>query len=319
MSETFEHTEEGGADVTPLDSILGSDREPVHPVPGDLSSQGPEAADDDSDTMVPLGALKRVRERQKRDSARVAELEAEIAKYRDEQFGIFEEEPAQQDVTQHHDPEMDRAVAAYNQSYNAFVKEAGAERVAEIDAALNRLNAEQRAHVTALVGTGDVRRVVEYIEQQGVLFKPTSIQDALAGKQQPEESPTDNRDQELNALKQQVAIVERKNRDAMSEFNFIRNYGDAAGASLEATVNNLVSSGHPIAQHMAQVYHTSSDPSVAVASLLIEQGLWGLPAAQSQPSAPVMPSNFVAARSVASRRGATYSGPTPLNDIFARR
>jgi hypothetical protein len=320
MTET-EHTEVGGADVTPLDAILGSGSEPGVTASGDLPSQDAGPDDTDSgDDMVPLGVLKRVRERQKKDAARVKALEEEIQKYNDERWG-FEEETSQQQSALNTDPDMDRVVAAYEKSYANFVKEQGPERVAEIDAALNRLNAEQRAHVSSLVGTGDVRQVVEYIHQQGLLFKPTSIQDALSGKGEQPPAATSHVDAGLTEREQAIINAERRTEFNACRVEFVSQYGKAKYDELDAACDAFMASGHPESEQFAKILKESSDPISAAAVMLNNVGYWS-PAQQQQQQyhrpAPVMPSNFVAARSVGHRAGPAYAGPTPLNDIFAR-
>src|SRR6478735_5350906 len=84
---------------TPLESILDGG---VADVPA--SPQESEASSEDSgDEMVPLAALKRVRERHKRDAARVRELEQEIEKYNLEKWDLADEEPSQS----HSQPDQD--------------------------------------------------------------------------------------------------------------------------------------------------------------------------------------------------------------------
>ena len=145
--------------------------------------------------MVPLVALKRSPRAAsaRRDSGSVS-LKPEIEKVQFRKWGLADEEPSQSRILRRTWMTITgRVVAAYEKSYANFVKEQGPERVAEIDAALRRLNTEQQAHVTSLVGQGDgdpVGRVQAYIEQLGLLFKPTDLRDALSGKaEQPAPMP----------------------------------------------------------------------------------------------------------------------------------
>ena len=156
MSETntIEHNEHGDSgSLTPLDAILGSGSEPVVTASGEPPSQGET---NDAGEMVPLVALKRERERRQKMDRQVQELEAELQRYNDQKWG-FEEEPNQQQSAPNAEagPDQDRVVAEYNNSYARFIQKHGEDRVAEIDAALRRLNPEQQAHVTSLVGQGD--------------------------------------------------------------------------------------------------------------------------------------------------------------------
>jgi len=78
-------------------------------------------------------------------------------------------------------------------------------------------------------------------------------------------------------------------------------------------------------QHTSTMSEIGSDPAAYKAKLAEEiraqvmaeiQG--GAAPAGNQP-APVMPSNFATARNVGTRAGPTWSGPTPLQDIFNRK
>ena len=270
--------------------------------------------------MVPLAALKRVRERHKRDAARVRELEQEIEKYNLEKWDLADEEPSQSHSQPDQDDHHSRVVAAYEKSYANFVKEQGPERVAEIDAALRRLNTEQQAHVTSLVGQGDgdpVGRVQAYIEQLGLLFKPTDLRDALSGKaEQPPAAPVDAG---LTEREQAIIAAERRTEFNACRVEFVSQYGKAKYDELDAACDAFMASGHPESQQFAKILKEANDPISAAAVMLNNVGYWSPAQQQQQRAAPVMPSNFVAARSVGHRAGPAYGGPTPLTDIFSRR
>lgn len=321
MSETtIEHTEHGDTgSLTPLDAILGSGGEPGDvTATGEPSSQEPELSNDAGE-MVPLVALKRERERRQKMDKQVQELEAELQRYNDQKWG-FEEEPSQQQAAAGPDPGTDRVIAEYNNSYARFVQKHGQARVAEIDAALRRLNPEQQAHVTSLVGQGagdPVERVQAYIEQQGLLFKPTDLRDALSGKtEQPREAS--QADAGLTQREQAIIAAERRTEFNACRVEFVSQYGKAKYDELDAACDAFMASGHPEREQFAKILKESSDPISAAAVMLNNVGFWSPEQPQYRAPAPVMPSNFVAARSVAARRGPAFSGPTPLNDIFAR-
>ena len=271
--------------------------------------------------MVPLVALKRERERRQKMDKQVEELQAEIHRYENQKFG-FEEEPSQDHSEPDQDDHHSRVVAAYEKSYANFVKEQGPERVAEIDAALRRLNTEQQAHVTSLVGQGDgdpVGRVQAYIEQLGLLFKPTDLRDALSGKTEQPRTATPQADAGLTEREQAIIAAERRTEFNACRVEFVSQYGKAKYDELDAACDAFMASGHPESQQFAKILKEASDPISAAAVMLNNVGYWSPAQQQQQRAAPVMPSNFVAARSVAHRAGPAYGGPTPLNDIFSRR
>jgi hypothetical protein len=95
-----------------------------------------------------------------------------------------------------------------------------------------------------------------------------------------------------------------------------------------ATYSQIMSSPHPygalVDWHRKQqvMSEIGSDPAAYKEKLKAEvlaemQASTGQQQA-AQP-APAMPSNFATARNVGSRSGPAWSGPTPLQDIFARR
>ncbi|MFO1126469.1 MAG: hypothetical protein U1E25_15085 [Methylocystis sp.] len=309
--------------ATPLDAIIGHD-------PGSSPAESSEVRESDasaSDDTVPLGVLKRVRERQKRDAAKVKELEDEIERYRAEKFEYDEASLGLDEIIAPGAPAAPADPVSpqrqqYVEKYDALTARLGPEKIAEINAALNRLSPTQQAEVDELARvTGDPEIAIGYLEQLGLLYRRPSLDDVLSGKQHdPAANAASNelqaRQSALDAREQQLAAAEFSNFEKASQSAFASKYGAEAFNSLDATVGWMVQNGHPLTTRLAEIYRSAQDPASAAAAALSEWGLWSAPAAQ--PQRPVMPSNFSAARSVAGRHGPAWSGPKPLQDIFAR-
>ena len=271
--------------------------------------------------MVPLVALKRERERRQKMDKQVEELQAEIHRYENQKWG-FEEEQNTAAPPQSHDPDRDVVAAAYDKSYARFTEKHGQARMDEIEAGWRQLNHAQREHAGSLLshGEGDpFERVSAYIEQQGVLFKPTSIQDALSGKAEQPPAATSQVDAGLTEREQAIIAAERRTEFNACRVEFVSQYGKSKYDELDAACDAFMASGHPESQQFARILKEANDPISAAAVMLNNVGYWSPAQQQQQRAAPVMPSNFVAARSVGHRAGPAYGGPTPLTDIFSRR
>lgn len=331
----IENTQEVSEAVvaTPLDSILGGGEPSSQP--DESRPQEPEDNTDrhDDPVSVPLAALQRERRRRLAMDQRVAELEKEVQAYNEQKWGMQSEESAQpqeaqpsvDDATQ---KERERQAFAYNQSYAAFVAKHGKDRVAEIDAALNQLPPEQQAHVLALVRQGDgdpLTRIASYVEQIGALgpgFHPANIQDVLSGKAAPEQpvAHAEVARLQLEERQKNIEAAERRVNFQASRFDFVSEFGKEQFSDLSQACETFARSNDPRAAQFTNMLLKSRDPIRLAAEVMSELGMWSpRQATQQQPARQaVMPSNLVSARSVGSRSGPSFAGPTPLKDIFAR-
>jgi hypothetical protein len=220
--------------------------------------------------------------------------------------------------------EWDQRAFAYNQSYAKFVADHGKAKVEAIDAAIGNLTPHQKAHVLALAKEGDVERVHQYVQQLGVLdeniFKPASLGDVLSGKKA-DHIPNENKVQfpnDFDARERAIYAAERNTAFNASRVEFVSEFGKGNFDQLDAASRSLCQSGHPAAAEFARTVTSHDNPVAAAAQILSQMGLWAPEQAPAPRQAPVMPSNFATARSVTSRNGPAFAGPTPLNDIFKR-
>jgi hypothetical protein len=330
MSEEITSVAEVGGS-TPLDAILGRGSAGLlteNPSQESVSDQ-PQAepvydADDDGPQVSRL-ALHRERERRQKMDQRVRELEEEIQRFHEAKWGTEEQQPqAEASQVATHDQDNERRAFEYNQSYANFLAKHGKAKVEAIDAAVNSLPAPQKAHVLALAtqGNGDpVERVFQYVQQLGVLdegFKPTTLQDALAGKKQ-EPTGNDRNDDvmaRIDQREQHIMAVHRATTFNASRAEFVSEFGKSNFEKLDTATQSLLSSGNPAAAEFAAIVTQSENPVATAAELLGKLGLWSPEEPQRVQS--VMPSSFASVRSVAGRRGPAFAGPTPLSDIFKR-
>lgn len=141
--------------------------------------------------------------------------------------------------------------------------------------------------------------------------------------------------QRVTPLEQELA----ETRQTLSRVNAVISYGKEAVSEAEEALKQAISSGVMPEQGVQQILQKSRDPvgeivrwyqntPQATEARLKEKIRAELEAemlarqqaeqpAQRQP--PVMPSNLAGARNVGTRTGPEWSGPQPLNDIFARR
>ena len=323
---------------SPLDSILGGDGV-VQPPPQESEQaqigSSSEPIDDEESGHVPLAALKRVRERAARDAARVRELEDEIAKYHEQNWGIDQPqqlEAQQQDAPPDNDAEVQKArerlALAWEESYANFLGKHGKEAVASIDSALNALPDNQKAYVLSLVSQGDgdpAERVYAYIKQIGAIgpeFTPSDIAEVLSGKVKKAKVPNldevESKLARLEEREQSIAAAERRTTFNASRAEFVSEFGRDQFSKLSAACEAFANSGNPDAKRFVNMLLTSPQPIQLAARVMSDLGMWSQQEPAPPPRAAVMPSNLVGTRSVASRSGPTYSGPTALNDIFAR-
>lgn len=339
MSER-EQTEEisgvgGGLVATPLDAILGGDEAPVSSFPDNSSPQESASPDerprdDDDGVSVPLAALRRERERRQATDQRVAELEEEIRAYHEQKWGLPPEqpqaEPAPPDLALQQ--EREKQAFAFNESYARFVGKHGKEHVEAIDAALKELPPQHQEHVIALVSQGDgdpMERVAAYVEQLGLLdagFKPTSLQDALAGKvslpADHKRHADEQRLAQIEERQQKLEEVERRVNFNASRVEFVTEFGRNEFNALDKACETFANSGDPRASQFKQMLMSAQDPIRLAARAMHHLGLWSPHQEQARPAQTVMPSNIVGARNVGARSGPSFAGPTPLKDIFAR-
>lgn len=328
-------SEVAGSGSTPLDSILGgagvSGQSASAPQESETISDAAPSHDDDSSLTVPLAALQRERARRRVSDQQLEQLEQEIEALKQQRWGLETEVPKaaaeqQVDVEQQ---QREQQAFAYNESFARFVAKNGKERVAEIDAALAQLPPDQQAHVLALVtqGEGDpMDRIVAYVSQIGALgpgFRPTTLQDALSGKvktPQADTSEIDRRLADIDTRERSIEAAERRTRYLSSRTEFISEHGRQRFVELDAAATRFAQSGHPAAAQFADVVTRQDNPIGAVVEVLTHFGFWNPQedAQQQQQVKPVMPSSFAKVRSVGARSGPTFSGPTPLKDIFAR-
>lgn len=324
MSETIDQTEVSNvAEPTPLNEILGGGA-------ADVPASSPEsdfgAGDIIDGRTVPLNALKKERERRKRMDARVRELEEEISRYNDQKWGVDEAWEAEQAADgANDDPQHSAWLKSYNKNLADFTTKHGKDRVAAIDAALPRLTPEQKNDVARIAGTSQnpIEDIQAYIEQAGMLdpaFKPLSLRDVLAGKQQPKpgENQANARTAALDQREQAIAAAERRTVYNASKTEFVSEHGKGKLLELDAVLVDFMQSGHPAAQQVAHIIGAHPDPVGIAAEMMAQAGLWSPAPAQQEQPRPVFPSNFANVRNVGVRGGPMWSGPTPLKDIFNR-
>lgn len=274
------------------------------------------------DGLIPISALKAERARRREYDARIDAVEREIQKYNDHRWGFDDEaEAAQSD--QSLESTGDHALDTYQRNHKAFAARTSREKLAEIDQALNRLTPSQVAEINQIAyRTGNPQAAVDYLDRAGLLFKRTSISDALDGNKPPdsaanaEQPHAQERMRALEAREQQIAIAERAHVERGSQASFAQHHGHETLMAVDAVVGSMLQRNHPLVPHLQQIYQSSPDPTGAVAAALHEWGMWSPEAAQ--PRRPVFPSNIAGARNVGVRSGPVWSGPAPLQDIFDR-
>lgn len=141
----------------------------------------------------------------------------------------------------------------------------------------------------------------------------------------------------ISPLQQQVRAMAREVAEVRYQPDVVATAVDAFDSAVKSgqidpeVHRRIMASPNPYAsavqwhQHTSTMSEIGADPAAYKAKLADEiraqvmaeiQG--GAAPAGTQP-AQVMPSNFAAARNVGSRAGPAWSGPAPLQDIFARR
>lgn len=136
--------------------------------------------------------------------------------------------------------------------------------------------------------------------------------------------------QQMLAMARQVAEIQFQ-PDAVKAAEEAFNRAAATGQIDPDVHRRINSSPNPFAaavqwhQHVTTMSEIGSDPAAYKAKLeqelrdkVLAEIQEGQPRAGNAP-APVMPSNFAAARNVGNRSGPAWSGPTPLQDIFSRK
>jgi hypothetical protein len=131
--------------------------------------------------------------------------------------------------------------------------------------------------------------------------------------QQPQQTPADAFWDNPDATLGRMEAAARNATLRASRAELVAEHGHEALAEVEAAVGAAMKAGHPDIPLLRDAMLASDHP-VAVAVQ------WVADQRQQQGGAPrrqAYPSNLSSARSVAARNPA-WSGPTPLNDIFAR-
>jgi len=318
------------ATATPLDSILDGAADVPARDQDDLSSADPIGGI--GAPSVPLKALKKERERRQKADKQVEELRLELERFDNAKFGWDETQIEEQQQRLDREEQQradeatkDPAVVNYDRSLQRFTAIHGKEVVAKVDAALNRLNVEQRKHVVNLAGEhpDPVAAIHGYIDQNGLLyFKGQPLDQVLASKDQQPQANDPRLAQhiaQLNEWGQAVAQAESRANFSASKADFVSEYGMAAYNPIDPLSVALAQCGHPLGQHFVQAVKSSAEPVLAAAQLLHQMGLWQpqVRAAQAAPQPQMnFPSNLANRRTMGQRSGPGYAGPTPLNDIF---
>jgi hypothetical protein len=257
--------------------------------------------------------------------AKVKQLEEELQRFNEQKWGLEQQGEQQQPkpVDDARQKEWEQRAFAYNQDFAKFVAEHGKEKVAAIDAAIAALSPQQKAHVVALAtegGEGAVERVHAYVQQLGALdegFKPKSIQDVLSGKKDEPKPEAPPQTPGLDARERAIHEAATRAHYHSSRTEFVSEFGRSNFERARAAWDQLMQS-HPEAAQIEKTAYSYDNPLIAAAQIMNRLGLWSPEQAAPPRQQQAMPSNFANARSVTSRSGPAYSGPTPLNDIFKR-
>jgi hypothetical protein len=320
MAELDQNQTDTGTEITPspLDTILDTNAADVPARDREEGLGGGDAP------HVPLVALKRERERRQKADRQVEELRAELDRFDNAKWGF--DEPAAEQQPAGDDSVKDPFVQNYDRSLGRFTLVHGKDVVAKVDAGLNRLNVEQRQHVMNLTGRhpDPVAAIHAYVEQLGLLdFKGTPIEDVLASKDKQQQPQFDTSQlvrhiEQLNQYGQAIATAEKRANFAASKADFVAEHGKGAYNEIDRLSIELVQSGHPVGQQFYQAVLSSSDPVTTAAQFLAELGVWQQqnPRQQAPQQQMTFPSNLANRRNVGQRHGPSFSGPTPLNDIF---